>query len=128
MSLILEEIKQTGFEKALGAGIVVTGGTVLLEGVIDVAEQIFDLPVRKGVPAGLGGMGEALNSPIYSTAVGLVLFGYRTHSYRLAKVHTNGNLLSRGLSWFKTHLSWVFVFPVGAGFRGKRERLLYYKI
>ena len=104
MSLVLEEIKQTGFEKALGAGIVVTGGTVLLEGVVDVAEQIFDLPVRKGVPAGLGGMGEALTSPVYSTAVGLVLYGYRTHSHRVAKVQTNGNLLSRSVLWLRAHL------------------------
>ena len=104
MSLVLEEIKQTGFEKALGAGIVVTGGTVLLEGVVDVAEQIFDLPVRKGVPAGLGGMGEALTSPVYATAVGLVLYGYRTHSHRVAKVQTNGNLLSRSVLWLRAHL------------------------
>ena len=101
MSLAQEEIKQAGLEKALGAGIVVTGGTVLLEGVIDVAEQIFDLPARRGIPTGLGGMAEVLSSPIYSTVVGLVLYGYRTHSHRLAKVYSNGNFLSKGLSWLK---------------------------
>jgi cell division protein FtsA len=105
MSLTQEEIKQAGLEKALGAGIVVTGGTVLLEGVIDVAEQIFDLPTRKGIPTGLGGMAEVLSSPIYSTVVGLVLYGYRTHSHRSAKVHSNGNLLSKGFSWLKARFN-----------------------
>jgi cell division protein FtsA len=105
ISLTQEEIKEAGLEKTLGAGIVVTGGTVLLEGVIDVAEQIFDLPTRKGIPTGLGGMAEVLSSPIYSTVVGLVLYGYRTHSHRLAKVYSNGNLFSKGLSWFKARFN-----------------------
>lgn len=105
ISLTHEEIKQAGLEKTLGAGIVVTGGTVLLEGVIDVAEQIFDLPTRKGIPTGLGGMAEVLSSPIYSTVVGLILYGYRTHSHRLAKVYSNGNLFSKGLSWFKARFN-----------------------
>ena len=105
ISLTQEEIKQAGLEKALGAGIVVTGGTVLLEGVIDVAEQMFDLPARIGIPAGVGGMAEVLSSPIYSTAVGLVLYGYRTHSHRLTKVYSNGNLFSKGISWFKARLN-----------------------
>ena len=105
ISLTQEEIKQAGLEKSLGSGIVVTGGTVLLDGVIDVAEQIFDLPTRKGIPAGLEGMAEVLSSPIYSTVVGLILYGYRTHSHRLAKVYSNGNLFSKGLSWFKARFN-----------------------
>jgi len=105
ISLTQEEIKQAGLEKALGAGIVVTGGSVLLEGVIDVAEQIFDLPTRKGTPVGLGGMAEVLSSPIYSTVVGLILYGYRTHSHRLTKVYSNGNFISKGLSWFKARFN-----------------------
>jgi cell division protein FtsA len=105
ISLAQEEIKQAGLEKSLGAGIVVTGGTVLLDGVIDVAEQIFDLPTRKGIPTGLGGMAEVLSSPIYSTVVGLILYGYRTHSHRLAKVYSNGNLFSKGLSWFRARFN-----------------------
>jgi cell division protein FtsA len=105
VSLIQEDIKQAGLEKALGAGIVVTGGTVLLDGVTDVAEQIFDLPARKGIPVGLGGMAEVLSSPIYSTVVGLVLYGFRTHSHRLAKVYSNGNLFSKGFSWLKARFN-----------------------
>ena len=105
MSLALEDIKQAGFEKAIGGGVVLTGGTVLLEGVIDVAEQIFDLPVRQGIPFGLGKMGAALSNPTYSTAVGLVLYGYRTHTHRWAKAHSNGSFVSKGLSWIKSHFS-----------------------
>jgi cell division protein FtsA len=105
ISLTQEEIKQAGLEKALGAGIVVTGGTVLLEGVIDVAEQIFDLPARIGIPAGVRGMAEVLSSPIYSTVVGLVLYGYRTHSHRLAKVYSNGNFFSKGISWLRARFN-----------------------
>jgi cell division protein FtsA len=99
ISLTQEEIRQAGFEKMLGAGLVITGGTVMLPGVIDVAEQIFDLPVREGIPSGLGDMGEVLNNPVYSTAVGLVLYGHRTHSYRFARTQSNGNLLSKLRSW-----------------------------
>jgi cell division protein FtsA len=104
MILLKEEVKQAGFEKALGAGIVVTGGTVMLEGVIEVAEEIFDLPIRRGTPACLGEMGEALSSPIYATAVGLVLYGHRTHSHGPAKVQINGDLLSKVRAWFRARL------------------------
>lgn len=100
LGLILEEIRQAGFAKVLGAGLVITGGTVLLPGLIEIAEQIFDLPVREGRPIGLGDMGEALSSPVYATAVGLVLYGHRTHAYRFAKTQTNGNLLARIRNWF----------------------------
>ena len=53
VSLVKEDIKQAGLEKAIGGGVVLTGGTVLLEGLFEVAEQIFDLPVRRGVPSGV---------------------------------------------------------------------------
>ena len=105
VSLSQEEISQAGLEKALGAGIVVTGGTVLLEGVIDVTEQTFDLPARRGIPTGLRGTAEVLSNPIYSTVVGLVLYGYRTHSHCLTKVYSNGNILSKGLTWLKARFN-----------------------
>lgn len=99
--LVKEDIKQAGLEKSIAGGVVLTGGTVLLEGVIDVAEQIFDLPVRQGTPSGVGKMGGALSSPAYSTAVGLVLYGYRTHTHRWARAQANGNFLSKLASWIK---------------------------
>lgn len=100
MGLVLEEIRQAGFAKLLGAGLVITGGTALLPGLIEIAEQIFDLPVRQGRPFGLGDMGDALNSPANATAVGLVLYGHRTHSYRFAKAQTNGSLIAKIRNWF----------------------------
>lgn len=105
MSLVQEEIKQAGLEKALSGGIIITGGTSLLPGVMEVAEQTFDLPVRQGIPFGLGAMGQALTSPTCSTAIGLVLYGYRTHSHRLAKAQANGSLFSKGWTWLRTRLS-----------------------
>lgn len=103
-SLVQEDVKQAGLEKSIAGGVVLTGGTVLLEGVIDVAEQIFDLPVRQGVPAGVGRMGGALTNPAYSTAVGLVLYGYRTSTHRWAKAQANGSFLSKGISWIKSRI------------------------
>ncbi len=105
MSLVQEEIKQAGLEKALSGGIIITGGTSLLPGVMEVAEQTFDLPVRQGIPFGVGAMGQALTSPTCSTAIGLVLYGYRTHSHRLAKAQANGSLFSKGWTWLRTRLS-----------------------
>ena len=101
VSLVKEDIKQAGLEKAIGGGIVLTGGTVLLEGLFEVAEEIFDLPVRRGVPSGVGKMGGALTTPAYSTVIGLVLYGYRTHAQRWAKAQANGSLLSSGMSWIR---------------------------
>ncbi|MEW5978060.1 MAG: cell division protein FtsA [Acidobacteriota bacterium] len=101
ISLVKEDIKQVGMEKSLGGGIVITGGTVSLDGVLEVAEQIFDLPIRCGIPAGLGEMGEALTSPAYATSVGLALYGYRTQAHRLSKAQTNGSFVSKFLSWAK---------------------------
>jgi len=74
-NLLQEEIGRSGYEEHLNAGLVVTGGGAILEGVPEIAEQIFDLPVRRGSPAGVGGMSDGVNSPIYSTVVGLVMYG-----------------------------------------------------
>jgi cell division protein FtsA len=105
LSLSKEEIKHAGYEKMLGAGIVITGGTVLLEGLIDLAEDIFDLPIRPGIPDGLNEMGEVLCGPTYSTAVGLVLYGYRTHYQRSRRGLSQRSALSRGWHWIKSQMS-----------------------
>lgn len=99
--LIQEEIKQAGFEKLLGAGVVVTGGTAQLEGIVELTEAIFDLPVRQGIPVGLEQMDGVLVTPTYSTAIGLVLYGFRVHSHRLTKLPKNKLILSRCWAWFK---------------------------
>ena len=80
--LVLTEIRRAGFERSLNSGIVLTGGGGILEGLPEIAEQIFDMPVRRGTPAGIGGLVDVVASPVYSTAVGLVLCGYRNRQGR----------------------------------------------
>ena len=75
--LVWDEIRRAGYEKSLNSGIVLTGGGAILEGMPEIAEQIFDLPIRRGSPAGIGGLADHVGSPAYATAVGLVLYGQR---------------------------------------------------
>ena len=75
--LVWDEIRRAGYEKALNSGIVLTGGGSILDGIPEIAEQIFDLPIRRGAPIGMGGLADHVNSPTFATAVGLVLYGYR---------------------------------------------------
>ncbi|MGE5247554.1 MAG: cell division protein FtsA [Verrucomicrobiota bacterium] len=74
-ALMRKEILRSGFEDNLGAGIVLTGGGALLDGLTDLGEREFKLPVRRGSPIGVGGLVEVVNSPACATAVGLVLYG-----------------------------------------------------
>jgi cell division protein FtsA len=68
---------KAGFQDAATAGVVVTGGSSIMEGVPELAEAIFDQPVRRGVPADIGGLADVVRSPIYATGVGLALYGAR---------------------------------------------------
>ncbi len=74
--LVDNDIKRMGYEKSLNSGIVLTGGTALLDGLEEVAEEIFDLPVRRGDPTGVGGLVDRVGTPDYATAVGLLIHGY----------------------------------------------------
>lgn len=74
--LVDNDIKRMGYEKSLNSGIVITGGTALLEGIEEIAEEIFDLPVRRGDPSGIGGLVDRVSTPDYATSVGLILYGY----------------------------------------------------
>jgi cell division protein FtsA len=67
------EVKKNHFADLLGAGVVLTGGTSLLPGAVELAEQIFEMPVRRGVPSGLSGLMENVRDPRFSTGVGLIL-------------------------------------------------------
>jgi len=71
--LVWDEIDRAGYEKSLNSGIVLTGGAANLDGMPEIAEQIFDLPVRRGVPTGLGGLADHIANPAFATAVGLLL-------------------------------------------------------
>ena len=74
-TLLRKEILRSGFEEMLGAGIVLTGGGSRLDGLPDLGERVFHLPVRRGGPIGIGGVVEVVNSPTFATAVGLALYG-----------------------------------------------------
>jgi cell division protein FtsA len=75
--LLWDEIRKAGFEKSLHSGIVLTGGGAMLEGMVEIAEQIFDLPVRRGEPEGVGGLADHVNSPAFGTSVGLLMYAHR---------------------------------------------------
>jgi cell division protein FtsA len=76
-TLVNREIVKSGFEDAIASGVVITGGSTILEGMPELAEQIFNLPVRRGVPQNIGGLIDVVNSPVYATGVGLVIYGSR---------------------------------------------------
>uniref|UniRef100_A0A832I044 Cell division protein FtsA n=1 Tax=Eiseniibacteriota bacterium TaxID=2212470 RepID=A0A832I044_UNCEI len=76
-ALANKEVKKNHFAELLGGGVVLTGGTSLMPGVVELAEQVFEMPVRLGVPQGLGGLGANVADPRYATGVGLVLHAAR---------------------------------------------------
>jgi cell division protein FtsA len=76
-SLVHREILKSGYENLIPSGVVLAGGTASLEGLPELVEQIFNLPVRRGYPAGVGGLMDVVNNPMYATGVGLVLYGKR---------------------------------------------------
>lgn len=76
-SLVNREIIKSGLEDTIASGVVITGGSSILEGMPELAEQIFNLPVRRGLPQRIGGLTDVVNSPVYSTSVGLIVYGSR---------------------------------------------------
>ncbi len=73
--LIQAELRRSGFEDLIGSGIVLTGGSSKMEGMIDLAEEVFHMPVRLGVPQYIGGLRGVVQNPVFATGVGLVLYG-----------------------------------------------------
>lgn len=76
-TLIQAELRRSGYEELIPAGIVLTGGTSKMEGAMELAEEIFHMPVRVGSPQHAKGLNDIIRNPIYATAVGLLLFGAR---------------------------------------------------
>jgi cell division protein FtsA len=83
---VWDEIRRAGYEKSLNSGIVLTGGGAILEGLPELAEQIFDLPIRRGLPVGVGGLADHVNNPEFGTAVGLVLYAQRNHVSEMGRM------------------------------------------
>ena len=105
-NLIREELRRSGFEEVIAAGLVLTGGSARMEGAIELAEEIFHVPVRLGIPQQVRGLAEAVQNPIYSTAVGLLLYA-RENLAPAARSTLLGNsvggALTRMKSWFQGH-------------------------
>jgi cell division protein FtsA len=76
-ALIQREVAKSGFQDVLSAGVVITGGSTLLEGMPELAEFIFELPVKRGYPQNIGGLRDVVNSPKFATGVGLIRYGAR---------------------------------------------------
>lgn len=74
-SLIQREVMKSGYQDLLSGGVVITGGSTLLEGMPEVAEDIFDMPVKRGLPLAVGGLKDVVNSPKFATGVGLLRYG-----------------------------------------------------
>ena len=83
-SLIQAELRRSGFEDIIAAGVVMTGGSSKMEGVIELAEEIFHMPVRLGLPQHISGLVDVVRNPIHATGVGLLLYG---HQQRYSKLH-----------------------------------------
>jgi cell division protein FtsA len=105
-TLAQSELRRSGLEEMLSSGIVLTGGSALLQGMVELGEEVFHLPVRVGVPAYVGGLADVIRSPRYATAVGLLLDG-REHFLRaeIARGQTKGlgNVGERMKQWFKAN-------------------------
>ncbi len=94
LALVRDELVKMGYGNLLASGVILTGGSAILEGIPELAEQIFNLPVRRGTPVGIGGLVDLVNSPIYATGVGLVLYGSRNMAQSRFKVG-EGNIFSK---------------------------------
>src|ERR1700678_256719 len=103
-NLIREELQRSGFEETIAAGIVLTGGSARMEGAIELAEEIFHVPVRLGLPGHVKGLSDVVRNPIYSTGVGLLLYARENSMPASRSASLNGNVagvFDRMKSWFK---------------------------
>lgn len=102
--LVRREIINSGYYEQIPSGVVLTGGSNIMEGMVEVAERVFELPVRQGVPLGVGGLVDIVNSPMYATGVGLVLYGMRQTENNGSGFFGDRNLFNKVFQRMK---SWV---------------------
>jgi cell division protein FtsA len=103
LNMASKEIVRSGFEELLAAGVVLTGGTSLLPGINELAEHIFEMPVRSGIPSGVGGLSDVVTSPACATGVGLIIYGSKqTSSDSVYKKTGNvfDNMIKTIKKWF----------------------------
>ena len=106
-TLVQAELRRSGFEDLIPAGIVLTGGTSKMEGVVELAEEIFHMPVRIGAPSRVKGLTEIVRNPIYSTAVGLLEYGAvqsRQSNARSRLAQSNGpGMFTKMKDWIQSN-------------------------
>ncbi len=103
-TLVQSELRRSGFENLIAAGVVLTGGSSKMEGAVELAEEIFHMPVRVGIPQYVSGLSDVVKNPIYSTGVGLLLFGLRQTREGITPIRINNGfkgVWDRMKSWFQ---------------------------
>jgi cell division protein FtsA len=102
--LVLSELRRSGMEEMIASGIVITGGSSMMRGMVELGEEIFHMPVRLGMPRYVGGLSEVVSNPRYATGVGLVLMGKQQVERQIQSQMASGSfadILHRMKSWFK---------------------------
>jgi cell division protein FtsA len=100
--LVHREIQKAGQEDLLASGVVLTGGSTLLHGMPELAEEVLGLPVRRGLPRGIGGLTDVVKSPQHATAVGLLLYGARQSRDGVRPFGTDAeSIKERFLGWVR---------------------------
>jgi cell division protein FtsA len=103
-ALVRDELRRSGFEELIAAGVVLTGGSAKMEGAVELAEEVFHTPVRLGIPQYVEGLVDVVRNPIHATGVGLLLYGKAAAQARADSVSNRGGLFSaveRMKSWFQ---------------------------
>ncbi|PWK47931.1 cell division protein FtsA [Pleionea mediterranea] len=102
-NLIQAELRRSGFEEIIPAGVVLTGGSSKMEGLIELAEEVFHMPVRLGMPQYVKGLSDVVRNPIYATGVGLLLYGHqqtKDYHYTPQKTGSFTSVFERMKNWF----------------------------
>jgi cell division protein FtsA len=103
-ALVREELRRSGFEEVIAAGVVLTGGSAKMEGAVELAEEVFHMPVRLGIPQHISGLVDVVSNPIHSTGVGLLLYGRENFMRGRRELPLGGgarSLLERMKAWFQ---------------------------
>ncbi len=102
-TLVQAELRRSGFEDMVAAGIVLTGGTSKMEGVVELAEEIFHMPVRLGSPQNVKGLKDIVSNPIYSTGVGLLSYALEKSLNKVYGYEESEGVVTRFKNWFKNN-------------------------
>ncbi|MCY4014080.1 MAG: cell division protein FtsA [Gammaproteobacteria bacterium] len=102
--LVQRELQRSGFEQLIASGVVLTGGAAKMEGVVELAEEVFHMPVCLAVPSSVAGLTDIVRNPIYATGVGLLMYGWREELEHGGKSAARKGVFSRMKSWINNNL------------------------